>query len=94
MWQRHYFLLVAVIVIFVFKPDIIVIYVQYPVGGDGYLMGIAAQVFYDLRRAAKRSIGMYIPFLLALPWKVYFLLLLRSKYFKVPLAIYFLIWSK
>ena len=65
MWQRHYFLLVAVIVIFVLKPDIIVIYVQYPVGGDGYLMGIASQVFYDLCRAAKGCIGMYIPFLLA-----------------------------
>jgi hypothetical protein len=38
MWQRHYFLLVAIRVVFVFKNDITVIYVQYPVGGDGYLV--------------------------------------------------------
>ena len=64
MWQRHYFLLVAIRVVFVFKNDITGIYVQYPVGGDGYLMCIAAQVFYYLRRAAKRGVGIYISFLL------------------------------
>ncbi len=64
MLQRLYFLLVAVGVVFVFKNDITVIYVQYPVGGDGYLVCIAAQVFYYLRRATKRGIGIYIPFLL------------------------------
>ena len=64
MWQRHYFLLVAIRVVFVFKNDITVIYVQYPAGGDGYLVRIAAEVFYYLRRAAKWGIGIYIPFLL------------------------------
>ena len=63
MFQCHYFLLVAIMIIFVFKTDMAVIYVQNPVGGDGYFMCVAPQVFYDLSRATKRSLGIYIPFL-------------------------------
>ena len=34
MRQRHYFLLVSISIIFVFKTDVAVIYMQNPVGGD------------------------------------------------------------
>jgi hypothetical protein len=54
MLHCHYFLLVAIIVIFVFKTNMAVIYVQNSVGSDGYFMCVAAEVFYDLCRATKR----------------------------------------
>ncbi len=42
MRQRHYFLFIAICVIFVLKANVAVIYVQNPVGGDGDLVCIAA----------------------------------------------------
>src|SRR5665647_3217520 len=64
MCQHHYFFFVAIIVIFVGKTDRVIIDLQYPVSSNGYLVRIAAQVFYDLCRAAEGCIGMYIPCLL------------------------------
>ena len=65
MLQDHYFLFMAICIILVPEANMALIYVQNPVSGDGYFMCIAAQVFDDLRRAAKRSVGMYILFLFA-----------------------------
>ncbi len=65
MRKHHFFLLIAICVIFVLKGYVAVIYQQYPVGGNRYpiaigLVNIAARIFYYLCRAAKRRFGIPI----------------------------------
>jgi hypothetical protein len=57
MCQRHYFLLMPVCIVFVFKTNVAVIYVQNPVRRNGYLMSVTSQVFDDLCRATNPPAG-------------------------------------
>ena len=64
MRQLHYFLLVAISIVFVFKINMAIVYSKDAVSGNSHLVRVTAQVFYDLCRAAEGCIGMYISFFL------------------------------
>src|ERR1035437_1221876 len=61
--ERHFFLHIAMAVIFPRKSNLSIINRFYPVIGNGYFVGVASQVFYHLFWPVKRLFGIHHPFM-------------------------------
>ena len=59
--KSHCFLSAAICVILVFEGYAVFRYGNNPVPGNGYLMGISAQVFYHKRNAAEGAFRIHVP---------------------------------
>ena len=59
--EGHCFLFAAISVILVFKSYAVFRYCDNAVPGNGYLVGISAQVFHYIGHAAKRAFRIHVP---------------------------------
>src|SRR6266702_3395313 len=65
--KAHHLMLFGALepVVFIAEGDLIVVDVEQALVGEGYAMGIAAEVFDHLLRAAERGLGIDHPFAFA-----------------------------
>ena len=63
--EDHCFLSAAICVILVFEGYAVFCYGNNAVPGNGYLMGISAQVFYHGGHAAERAFRIHVPVFIA-----------------------------